>query len=123
MGILVATCCANLPENDIQHLTDEIREAEGDLKGMLSLENKEEDQMKQIATSIEGLPNVNADNTDPQTQTLVQNAAQLTAAKSRSASQEETQQQVNAQAALTEVSNAVRELQEKQELGEGAGET
>merc|ERR1712146_743267 len=72
---------------------------------------------------IEGLPNVNADNNDPQTQTLVRNAAQLTEDTARSASQEETQQQANAQTALTEVTDAVRELQEKQELGEGAGET
>merc|ERR1712146_396251 len=72
---------------------------------------------------IEGLPNVNADNNDPQTQTLVRNAAQLTEDTARSASQEETQQQVNAQTALTEVTDVVHELREKQELGEGAGET
>jgi hypothetical protein len=148
-AILVAVCTANLPQNDVQHLTDEIRQAEDNLKGMLSLENKEEGQMKEIGISIGGVPNVYGDkNGGSQTQTLVQQVADLNnveqnmwsqtqtlvqqfagSAKrmAEHASNEELQQQQNAKSALTEVSDAIQKLQQapvsqKKDLGEGAGE-
>jgi hypothetical protein len=122
-AILVAVCTASLPQNDVQHLTDEIRQAENNLNGMMALENQEEAQMKAVGNSIEGLPNVGADNNDQQTQRLVQQSADQVLKMVMESSQEESGQEAKATAALTEVSQAVQELEQKNVLGEGAGET
>jgi hypothetical protein len=139
-AILVATCCANLPENDIQHLTDEIRLAENNLSNMLTLESKEEKQMNDMGTSIEEFENEPSPQGRLQTQALVQHLADGVEQKAGQASFEETRQQQAAQKALTEVSDAVEQLQQagypqdpnrvaamapatqKKGLGEGAGE-
>jgi glutaredoxin 2 len=127
-AILVAVCTASLPQNDVQHLTDEIRQAENNLNGMMALENQEEAQMKAVGNSIEGLPNVGADNNDQQiSDSLVQKVAKTVQNHAVQASSEEIDQERNAQAALTEVTEAAEELSahlgQKKALGEGAGET
>jgi len=128
VGVALFAACsalpATLPSEEIQHLTDDLSQAEDNIAEMTKTEDKEQKQMADVATAIKGLPN--AKEADPvDTQMQIADVADRVHNQANRAADEEGQQQKLALEAVDTVDEAIDTIEDsnKKALGEGAAET